>query len=86
MCGIIHCEVLEEPNNVIVQRSNGGNAVGSVLTFACYQGQELIGSLSITCLVSGIWSGSVPTCVLISTTETTQSSTTTTTSTSEGNI
>ena len=43
--------------------SSLSNAVGSVVEFICTGGEVLSGPSILQCSASGIWNGSIPTCI-----------------------
>ena len=57
------CGRLNNPENGRVELS--GTTVGSVATYICSLGFQLIGQNSRECLSSGEWTGQAPTCVAI---------------------
>ena len=67
---IIRCQSLTEPTNGEVSISAGTHGVnlgvGAVATYSCSNGYGLVGQDTRTCVInrgiSGIWSGSEPTC------------------------
>ena len=60
---VTHCDVPDIPAFGI--RLSNNYSVGSVVTYSCVGGYELIGASKITCLVNGSWSADVPVCILI---------------------
>ncbi|XP_066300510.1 P-selectin-like [Branchiostoma lanceolatum] len=58
-CAIVQCPTLTSPTNGGV---GGSNSYGSVATFTCDSGYNLVGASTRTCQADGTWSGSSPTC------------------------
>ena len=59
---VLECPMLRNPDNGQITYTNGLK-VGSVATYACFQGYAINGSETQTCQADGTWSGSHPTCV-----------------------
>ncbi len=57
----VGCDYLEAPENGHVVHS--GTTIGSVVTYSCFPGYELIGETTQTCLESGEWTGNAPFCI-----------------------
>ena len=57
----IDCGPLDSPENGTVFLPFG-TAFGSFALYSCFTGYNLVGSSFRTCLASGNWSGSAPTC------------------------
>ena len=60
-CIIIKCNDPDSPQNG--NKSQHTVTFGSSVTFACNEGYELIGDITITCQANMTWSGSTPTCL-----------------------
>ena len=56
----ILCEELQNPTNG--QVSMTGQSIGSIATYTCDSGYELIGDDTRTC-EDGVWTGQEPTCI-----------------------
>ena len=56
----IDCGALGNPANGVVSKSN--TTYNSTATYSCNTGYTLTGDKIRTCLESGFWSGSAPTC------------------------
>ena len=54
------CDPLSDPANGMVTVPS--RIVGSVATYECDTGREVVGDETRTCQVDGQWSGSEPTC------------------------
>ncbi len=59
---ITECSSIDELENGMI--TGTGYSVGSTLEFACHDGFLLLGNSLITCQTFGIWSGSVPICIM----------------------
>ena len=59
MFPVITCEPLVDPPNGVVSFNT---TVNSVATYSCNTGYTLTGDDMRTCLETGVWSGSAPTC------------------------
>ena len=55
------CGVLTNPENGQVSYTNG-TSFGQTATYSCDKGYNLFGGSIRTCQVTGVWSGSEPTC------------------------
>ena len=55
------CSDLEAPANAMIAYSDS-TMIGSVATYSCSDGYSLTGEPTRTCLATGSWSGSEPTC------------------------
>ena len=56
------CGNLTNPTNGQVSTSTGRTTFGQTATYSCDLGYNLVGGTQRTCQVTGVWSGSVPTC------------------------
>ena len=56
----VDCGDLTDPDNGAVSLS--GTTYNSVATYSCDSGYVLMGDDMRTCLDTGVWSGSAPTC------------------------
>uniref|UniRef100_A0A7N8YK48 E-selectin n=1 Tax=Mastacembelus armatus TaxID=205130 RepID=A0A7N8YK48_9TELE len=61
----VDCAPLSEPDNGYLRCFGGNQTNNSTCQFQCNMGFLLIGSSSVTCGVTGIWSGPRPTCLTI---------------------
>ena len=57
---ITDCGELDDPNNG--QVSLNGTTLGSIATYTCDTGFDLIGDMERICQANGNWSGNEPTC------------------------
>ena len=57
---IVKCDDLTAPANGEVDQP--GNSVGTMASYSCKDGFELIGDKTRTCQENGEWSGMAPTC------------------------
>ena len=57
---VVDCGNLTDPTNG--QVSTGRTTFGQTATYSCDPGYNLVGGTQRTCQVTGVWSGSVPTC------------------------
>ena len=57
----MNCGTLNEPANGRVHHT-GGTTLGQTATYSCNTGYILAGGITRTCLATGVWSGSAPTC------------------------
>lgn len=55
------CQPLTDPSNGMVQQPSF-IVEGSVATYSCNTGYEVIGAATLTCQSTGAWSGSPPIC------------------------
>ena len=62
-CTQIYCPALIPQSFMKISESD--NSVNSTVDYSCNPGYELVGNQQRTCLVTGTWSGSEPTCVRI---------------------
>jgi len=62
-CQVAHCTTLRAPTNGEIMCSDGLNECGSVCTFKCREGYQLIGNLKRTCRNNLTWSGERTECV-----------------------
>ena len=60
-CFIVDCGALEKPVSGSVSFSNG-TVMGSLATYSCDAGYAVQGNTTRTCLASGSWSATAPTC------------------------
>uniref|UniRef100_A0A3Q3RJV2 E-selectin n=1 Tax=Mastacembelus armatus TaxID=205130 RepID=A0A3Q3RJV2_9TELE len=60
----VDCAPLSEPDNGYLRCFGGNQTNNSTCQFQCNMGFLLIGSSSVTCGVTGIWSGPRPTCAI----------------------
>ena len=60
--GIIECGIISPPKYGEVHLT--GTTVGSIATYSCFYGYELIGLPTQKCQDNGYWSGIPPQCVL----------------------
>jgi len=63
MCEIITCSTLSATSPLTV--SAAAVNIGDVITYSCEAGYEINGTNTRTCQTNGTWSGSVPTCEII---------------------
>ena len=57
---VVDCGSLPRPANGAVSLTN--TTYNSVATYSCNDGYNLMGDATRTCLASGSWSGTAPTC------------------------
>eukprot|EP00118_Oscarella_pearsei_P002855 m.11939 g.11939 ORF g.11939 m.11939 type:complete len:2352 (+) comp23692_c0_seq4:198-7253(+) len=62
-CTIVNCGSLTAPSKGT--KTGSSTTFGAVISFSCSQGYVLTGSPARTCLSTGSWSGSQPTCTLV---------------------
>ena len=55
------CGTLPDPANGRVSHTTG-TTFGETATYSCNLGYNLVGDRTRTCQVTGVWSGSAPTC------------------------
>ena len=55
------CGALTDPANGQVSHTDG-TTFGETATYSCDAGYNLVGDRTRTCQVTGVWSGSTPTC------------------------
>lgn len=62
---VIKCLELQQPTRGSIKCSNpqGPSSYGSTCEFACDEGYALVGSSTLQCEASGLWSSSQPLCV-----------------------
>lgn len=58
---VVECPALPQPDNGLVTLS--GVTFGSLATYVCNAGFVLDGNVQRTCLATGEWSGSDPSCI-----------------------
>nr|XP_046248048.1 L-selectin-like isoform X2 [Scatophagus argus]XP_046248049.1 L-selectin-like isoform X2 [Scatophagus argus] len=58
----VECPPLSQPDNGYLSCSGGNLTFNSTCRFKCYSGFLMIGSPSVTCGVTGVWSGPRPAC------------------------
>merc|ERR1712136_512297 len=64
-CEFAGCDALVAPEFGTMMCSTDNNEVGTMCSFACNQGYQLVGAEMATCLVAGFYDQMVPTCQLI---------------------
>jgi CUB/sushi domain-containing protein len=64
-CAPGDCASLTAPANGTVQTPSG-TTLGATATYGCNDGYNLVGGATRTCQASGDWSGSAPTCQIVS--------------------
>ena len=57
---VVNCGGLTDPENGAVTLS--GTTFNSTATYSCNEGHNLVGDTTRTCLASGSWSDTTPTC------------------------
>ena len=57
---VVSCGALANPANG--QVGHTGATFGQIATYSCNTGYNLVGGSTHTCLATGMWSGSPPTC------------------------
>ena len=57
---VVSCGALANPANG--QVGHTGATFGQTATYSCNIGYNLVGGSTRTCLATGVWSGSAPTC------------------------
>ena len=57
----VDCDSLADPVNGQVTHT-AGTTLGQTATYSCNAGYNLVGNSTRTCQVTGVWSGSEPTC------------------------
>ena len=58
---VVNCGTLTNPANGQVAHT-AGTTFGRTATYSCDSGYNLVGESVRTCLATGVWSGSAPTC------------------------
>ena len=58
---LVNCGILTNPANGQVSHP-AGTTFGQTASYSCDQGYNMLGSNTRTCLATGMWCGSEPTC------------------------
>ncbi|MBK7153831.1 MAG: hypothetical protein IPH72_18950 [Sandaracinaceae bacterium] len=63
-CNIVTCPALSNPSNGMVD--DGTNVYDTTAAYTCNSGYEVTGGTTVRCSASGTWTGTPPTCGLVS--------------------
>ncbi|XP_053392668.1 sushi, von Willebrand factor type A, EGF and pentraxin domain-containing protein 1-like isoform X2 [Mercenaria mercenaria] len=63
-CIAIKCPNPLPPANGLVSLNNGSTRVNSSVTFSCYPGYKLVGTVTTECILNATWQGITPSCIV----------------------